>query len=622
MKKVLSIFICLLLILTVFMGYGKKEISGNDVTNNESESETTSNADSVEAEFSHTDAEMFTDRDLDDSYEESKAIRIELNENSVKADSNSVKISGSTFTITEDATYIVTGTLNDGMMIVDAPDTAKLQIVLNGVSITNSTSAPLYIREADKVFVTLAGENTLANGGIFNAIDDYNIDAAVFSKQDLTFNGSGSLTVISPAGHGIVGKDDLIFTGGSYTITSAFHAIDANDSVRVQEADFTLNAGKDGIHVENTDDPAKGFLYITSGSMKIECEGDGISAGAYMQIRNGNFEILAGGGSENGAKEHADHWGGFGGGEMPEGMPAGGDRPDGSAGRTQANISSEMKTTITEDSENDSDSSSSMKGFKAANSILIENGMFTVNSADDAVHSDESVTINGGIFEIASGDDAVHAEKTLTIADGKLNITASYEGLEALHIVIHGGNIELASTDDGLNAAGGTDQSGIGGRDTMFGGGDPRGGMSSNSNGSIVISGGTIYICASGDGIDANGTLEISGGYTTVVGPVQGDTATLDYDVNGTISGGTFIGTGSSNMAQSFHDSKQGVIAVSVGNQSANTNIILTDQNGKELISYTPEQDFEVVILSSPEIKSGETYTITIGSQSEELQAS
>lgn len=608
MKKAVSLMLCLLFLLSVFAGCQSKSDSEN--TSNTEEISTESTTD-VETDFSQTDADMFTERDEDSTYNESEAVKIELNGNSAKASSDSVKISGSTITITENATHIITGTFDDGMIIVDAPDTAKLQIVLNEANITSSNSASLYIKKADKVFVTLVGENTLANGGSFTAIDNNNIDAAVFSKQDLTFNGSGSLTVNSPAGHGIVGKDDLVFTGGTYTITSASHSIDVKDSIRIKNSVISANAGKDGIHAENTDDTEKGFVYIASGTMNIECEGDGISSGSYLQIKDGAINLLAGGGYENGTKESSDNWGDF----------RGGDRPGCRA--------EEIATTTV--SSDDGDSSSSMKGLKAADSILIENGTFTINSADDAIHSNVSVTVNGGTFEIASGDDAVHAEDSLTITDGKINISNSYEGLEACDIAVNGGDIKLVALDDGVNAAGGTDQSGMGGRDEMFGSSDnPRdggkqgrgGGMSSNSNGSIIISGGTLYINASGDGIDANGSLEITGGHTTVVGPTQGDTATLDYDTSGTITGGTFIGTGASNMAQSFSDSTQGVIAVSVGNQPANTKITLKDKDGKEIISYEPELDFQIVILSSPAIKSGETYTVTIGSQSEELQAS
>lgn len=546
------------------------------------------------------------------------------------------------------------------MIIVDAPDTAKLQLVFDGADINSETSAPLYIPEADKVFVTLAEgtENTLSNGGTYTAIDDSNIDSAIFSRQDLILNGSGSLAVTSPAGHGIVSNDDLVITGGTYTVSCASHGLKANDSVRITgETGLALYAGKDGIHAENDEDTSLGFVYISDGTMEIEAEGDGISAGAYMQIADGTFQITAGGGSGNAASESSDSWGQWGGGAP--GQPgdrggAGGDgmrgTDPGSAGEGESEETPDQSTpdqgasgsgesaealAFTESltasdsdasADTEDDSSTSMKGIKSDGDMMISGGSFTIDSADDSVHTNSSVTVSGGTFEIASGDDAFHGEDTLTVSGGTINITESYEGLEALSVNIQDGDITIVSTDDGLNAAGGTDSSGTtGGRDGMFGGGmggEPGGGMSSSSGGSIEISGGTLYINASGDGIDANGSLAISGGYTVVAGPTQGDTATLDYDTTAEITGGTFIGTGASGMAQTFSDSEQGVIAVSVGEQSAGTGITLTDKNGNEIISYTPELSFAVVILSSPDITSRETYTITVGEASGEFEAS
>ena len=618
MKKYLSILLVFALVCCLLAGCGKPSDNNGSIDNNNESSVTKpsdTSSDPADVDFSKMDADMFTERDIKTEYEESKAVSIQLNGTSATSSSDSVKISGSTVTITEEATYVISGTLTDGMIIVNAEDTAKLQIILNGVDITSKTSAALYILEADKVFVTLADgtENILANGGTFTAVDDNNIDAAVFSKQDLTFNGAGSLTVTSPAAHGIVCKDDLVFTGGTYTVNSASHGLDANDSVRISNSTkLTIYAGKDGIHCENTDDASLGFIYISDGTMNIEAEGDGIAAGAYVQIENGTFDLLIGGGSENGSNASSGNYGDFMGGGGHGGGRPGEMRPNGS----------QNSTTTTDES------STSMKGIKAANSLLISGGTFKIDSADDSVHSDVSVTINGGTFEIASGDDAIHAEETLTVTAGTFNITESYEGLEALNIDVKGGEFKIVASDDGLNAAGGTDSSGTtGGRDGMFGGGHGggpggMGGGMSSGNGSIVISGGNLYVKASGDGIDANGTLTISGGYTVVTGPAQGDTATLDYDKNATITGGTFIGTGALGMAQTFSDSKQGVVAVSVGNQSAGTNITLKDKSGKTLITYAPELSFAVVILSSPDIVSGDTYTITVGSKSGEFEAS
>lgn len=600
MKKILAGVLCLMILLGLFSGCGKRQFITVETSPETEDTQETTVAVTQPVEVE--ESEMFTQRDQKADYDKEKAVTVQLSGNAATASSDSVRISGSTVTITEEATYVIRGQLS-GMLVVNAPDTAKLQIVFDGVDIVSDTSAALYILEADKVFLTLADgtKNTLTNGGSFVAVDENNIDGAVFSKQDLTINGKGALTVTSPAGHGIVCKDDLVITGGNLEVNSASHGLDANDSVRIANANLVIDAGKDAIHAENTDDASLGFVYMASGMIKAEAEGDGIAAGGYMQIDGGTIDLLAGGGSENGSKKQSDSFGGFMGGGRPGGMGSGG-----------------MQDITTTD-----ESGTSMKGLKSAGDLTISGGNITVNAADDAIHSDTSLTINGGTFILASGDDAVHAEDTLTVTGGKIDISESYEGLEALHIDVQGGDIQLVASDDGLNAAGGTDQSGMtGGRDGMFGGGrGGMGGMSANSNGSIQVSGGTLYINSSGDGMDANGTLEISGGYTVVVGPTQGDTATLDYDKSAVITGGTFIGTGASGMAQTFSDSQQGVVAVSVGNQAAGTQILLKDNKGNTLISCQPELNFAVVILSCPEIVKGETYTVIVGSLSGEIEA-
>lgn len=667
MKKWTAIAAALFLVSGSLFGCGKDTPGTDTGTDGSSSAGSSSDASAdasgeTTADFSLTDADMFTDRDCRADYEEDDSIRIELNGDSAAADSDAVSISGSTITLTEEAVYLISGPLDDGMIIVDAADTAKLQLVFDGADINSETCAPLYILEADKVFVTLAdgSENTLSNGGTFTAIDDSNIDSVIFSKQDLTLNGSGSLTVTSPAGHGIVSKDDLVITGGTYTVTSSSHALDANDSVRITgDTAITANAGKDGIHAENNDDASLGFVYISGGTLNISSEGDGISAGAYMHITDGDFQILAGGGSVNGTKESSDNWGNFGGGMgggmgggrggmggdpgsmgMDPGSPGSGNHGSTSSGDSARNdaassnaaVTTAAVTAVTDSTTTDTtdadDGSTSMKGIKATGDMLISGGTFTIDSADDGVHSNTSVTVDGGSFEIASGDDGFHADEALTVVSGTIHISECYEGLEALDLRIEGGDITLVADDDGLNAAGGTDASGTeGGRDGMFGGGhggmggDPGAGGMSSSNGSLVISGGTLDITASGDGIDANGTVEISGGYIVVTGPTQGDTSTLDYDTTAVITGGTFIGTGASGMAQTFSDSEQGVIAVSVGEQSAGSTVTIQDKDGNDIVSFEPDLSFAVVIVSSPDIESGETYTLTVGSISGDVEA-
>lgn len=616
MMKNLSILAIFLMLAVITAGCGEQNIESvygtesSSVRNDSNSAASIIDSDADSSATSETSVgtdtrDIFSNRDFEVGYEESESALIKLNGDTAFCSSDAVEISGSTITITDERTYIVSGTLDDGMIIIDTDKSDKVQLVLDTVTIHSETCAPIYILQADKVFITMASgsTNTLSNGGTFTAIDENAIDAVIFSKEDLTLNGSGTLRITSPAGHGIVSKDSLRITSGSYDINCASHALSGKDEVCIANADFTMVSGKDGIHADNEDDASLGYVYIQSGTFSIDAEGDGISASSWLQIEDGSFDITAGGGSINAASASSDSWGNFKGGGRH-----GGGQMNGFTGNSSG----------TSAAETDSTDSTSMKGIKASDSLTINGGTFAIDSADDSLHSNASLAVNGGTFEIASGDDAFHADDTLTVTAGTINISESYEGLEGLHVVISGGDIALVASDDGLNAAGGTDSSGSGGRDGMFGG--P--GSSSSSNGTILISGGTIAITAYGDGIDANGTLEITGGYITVCGPTQGDTATLDYDVSGTISGGTFIGTGASGMAQTFSSSKQGVISINAGTQSAGTQIQLSDSEGNTVITYVPALDFSVVILSSPAIISGETYTVTVGSSSNTFTAS
>lgn len=604
--------------IIAFLCIGCLLLSGCGSESDDSQSTEVTQAPDTINDFAQTDTQMFTDRDRNATYDTKNAIIVRLDGTTAASDSNSVTVDGSTVTLTKEATYLLSGTLQ-GLLVVDAGEKDKLQLVFQNANIQNSTGAALYIKNADKVFITLAEgtDNTLTGGDSFIAIDDSNIDGALFSRQDLTVNGSGSLTVTSPAGHGIVCKDDLVLSGGNLTVTAASHGLDANDSIRMTDTTLSVTAGKDGLHAENSDDATKGFVYLHSGTLNITAEGDGISAGAYGQLEKGTVKILAGGGSENGTRENSGYYGQFGGGGFPGG---GGGRPQrpGSGGNGGNTGSSGSASPLAATGTADSTESTSMKGIKAGTSLLISGGSYTVDSADDAIHANENVTVNGGSFTLKTGDDGVHAEEYLVVTDCAMTISESYEGLEALHIQVDGGDVTLTATDDGLNAAGGMDASGAGGRDGQFGGRAPGQGA---SNGSILITGGQLQITASGDGIDANGTLSITGGNITVTGPTRGDTATLDFDAGGTISGGTFIGTGAMGMGQSFSQSEQAVIAVQVGAQSAGTAITLTDATGTVLISHTPAMDFQLVILSCPQLAKGESYTLTVGASTDSVTA-
>lgn len=462
------------------------------------------------AQTAGTASELFSDRDYETDYDESTAVQIRLNGSRAEADADSVQIDGSTVTITDEGTYVLSGTLDDGMIRVEAENTDKIRIILNGVTISSSTSAPIYVKQADKVFITLAAgtTNTLTNGGTFTAIDENDIDAVIFSKDDLTINGSGSLTVQSPAGHGAVSKDDLVITGGAIQITAAGHGLSANDSIRIADGSFRIQAGSDGLEADNDTDATLGFVYISGGQFDITAGADGINASSTVQIDGGDFTISA------------------------------------------------------------------------------------VN--DDGLHADGNLTVNGG----------------------SIAVTESFEGLEGLSLDINGGTIRVTASDDGLNAAGGNDQSGMG---------NARGTAAADSfaasgNTYIRIAGGSLTVNADGDGLDVNGTLTVSGGETYINGPTNSGNGALDYDGAAVITGGTFVAVGSSGMAMNFGtDSTQGSILASVGTQSAGTAVRLSDSTGTNLLEWTADKTFDSILISTPALKQGETYTLTAGSTSTEI---
>lgn len=237
--------------------------------------------------------EMFSERDKDSTYDEDAAITITLNGDVVSCDADTVEINGSAVTITDEGTYILSGTLNNGSIIVEAEDSDKVQLVLDGVDITCATSAAIYVKEADKVFVTMADntENKLTVTEEFAANDDNDVDGVIFSKADLTLNGLGALKVETSHGHGIVSKDDLVIADGNYEIIVSEKALSGKDSVRIANGNFVLNAGDDGIYSEHDEDYTKGFVYIENGNYTITAVNDGIHAGAQNVIVNGNITI-------------------------------------------------------------------------------------------------------------------------------------------------------------------------------------------------------------------------------------------------------------------------------------------------------------------------------------------
>ena len=259
-------------------------------------------ASAVVAEDSTTSAlvesGMFTERDLTGAYDAEDVMAIiTLSDSGSSASGTGVTIEGSTITITEAGTYIIRGTLTDGQIVVDAADDAKVQLLMEGASISTSGAAAIYVANADKVFLTLeAGtENYVSASGAAVEYDGSTVDGAIYSKDDLVINGTGTLEVTSAAGCGIVAKDDLKLAGATVSVSAYDHAIDANDSVRIASGEWSLSsATADGIHVENSDDTTEGWVYIAGGTTSITAATDGVDASATFTMDAGTLYISAG----------------------------------------------------------------------------------------------------------------------------------------------------------------------------------------------------------------------------------------------------------------------------------------------------------------------------------------
>ena len=523
-------------------------LSGCQNTDAASASNTPASADTEPVSAIDTSA-LFSERDLDGSYDESAAVPIQLTEETAACTSDAVSIDGARITLLDEGTYLVSGSLTDGQIAVDADDTDKVQIVLTGANITCADSAAIYSKNADKVFLTLAEgtENTLTNGGGYIAIDENNIDAVVFSKTDLTLNGSGSLTIDAQAGRGVVSKDELTVTGGSYTVTAAEHGMTGEDSLAVAGGRFTITSGKDGLHAENTDDSALGFLYVADGEFTIIAQGDAVSASGALQTDGGTFDLTTGEGSASVTMPAEDSFapGGRGGGpgrgdgSRPQGeQPAEGEtppeRPDSNNGGqppefpTQPAGEEPASAAGTAEMTDTAEDTVSQKGMKAEGTLTINGGTFTMDSADDCIHSGGALTVTNGTFTLSSGDDAIHSDDAVTIQSGEFSIPYCYEGVEGLAVTVEGGTFDVTAHDDGFNAAGGADSSGFGGRGDQF---------AASEDSFITVNGGTITIVSDGDCLDSNGDLTVNGGTLDLTCNGNGNTA-LDCSGSYTNNGG------------------------------------------------------------------------------------
>lgn len=604
--------------------------------------------------------------DEDDSWKDNTGT-VDLD--NVEVTGDGISVSDNVITISKGGDFEVTGTLDDGQIVIDTEEKVKLR--LSGMSLTNKNGSAVYVKNADKAYITLTDntKNTLTDGENYTSGDE-NEKGCITSRDNFEIKGSGSLTV-----------------NGNYN-----HGIFSSNSIEIGNGNITVNAKNDGIHANDT-------LAISGGTVNVTAEGDGLQAEEILDISEGEVNVTTTG--EVKASTSND----FGGrGEMKDSSQMTDDEIK--SMREQMNNN---QFTQTEESDDSEDTSS--KGIKADWMLDISGGEVTVNSTDHAIHCASDINITGGTLNLSSeSKKGISGHGDVTIDDGDITITKSTEGIESKKtLTINGGDIDITASDDGLNSGGtGANQNGGfgGGTNMQFGqqgdrgqigrpnsngqGGnqmtppempsdqngnqmtppempsnqngnqmtpsempsDQNGGqmtppeMSNGQNGNqmtppempngqngnqmtppnmqqaegneqdsehhIQINGGNIKIVADADGIDSNGSLFINGGTVTVDAQAMGAESAFDTDGAFIVNGGTIIGVSGSGMDESpnSYSAQNVILAYTTSQISAGDEVKITDSNGKTIAEYTAVKGGSKIVYSSDKLKTGETYTV------------
>ncbi len=448
---------------------------------------------------------QLTSADVD--WDGSDEITITLSDGESRSDSTNVTIDGDVITIGASGTYRVSGALSDGQIVVDAVDDGLVRLVLNGIDVTNSTTAPLLVENAGEVVVWLAdGSQNRLDDPVSYVFADSEADgpnAALYSTARLTIAGTGSLAVEGNFTDGITSKDDLVIIGGAISVTAIDDGIRGKDSLVVNDGTISVQAGGDALTSDGSD-----------------ADGTGIGI------------------------------------------------------------------------------------------IAINGGTLDLSAGTDGIDAVDAVEINGGVLSIAAGDDAVHADASLSVNGGAIQVTSSYEGLESAIVTITGADINIVSSDDGINVAGGNDGSGSAGP-----GGDRQDNFAGTGNQYAEISGGTIVVYSDGDGIDINGSITITGGTIVVNGPTANNNGALDVDGSFEISNALLVAAGSAGMAES-PDQGSGQPSLSVQFQAphpARTVIQIATEDGTTIAVFESSKSIQSIVFSSPELSAGTNYVISLG---------
>lgn len=383
---------------TPLAGCSESESTSNEASSSESEGST---SESAKTEWAVSN--LFSERDLDASYDEGTSTRVSLSDEGSATDGSGVEINGSEVTITREGTYIISGSLSDGRIVVDAAEDAKVQLVLDGTSVATTQSCALYVRTADKIFLTLAdgSTNSLTATGEDQEEDEHNLDGVVWSHEDLTINGSGSLAATSACGHGIVAKDDLSLVSGTITVNSEVDALQAKGVLAVNDGTYEIVAGDDGMHSDEDLIVLGGFINVTESYEGLE--------GAEVTIQGGDIQIVASDDGINASGTSQDD---------AEGSNA--STEDVGQGETQQPVESAPSRDQTGGTLDQADDTAY---------VLISGGTLKVNAEGDGIDSNGSLTVTGGETYISGptndGNGALDYAGTAAITGGTVIASGS-----------------------------------------------------------------------------------------------------------------------------------------------------------------------------------------------------
>ncbi|MDO4182681.1 MAG: carbohydrate-binding domain-containing protein [Coriobacteriia bacterium] len=497
----------------------------------------------------------YTDRDKDPSYDESSAVKIALNGSTatVQGTSSGVSVNGGVVTISQEGVYVFSGTLTQGQIVVECnkEDKAKVQIVLNGVTITNSTGPAVYVKQAKKAFVTLAAgsTNTLSDGADYTLEDGSDEPyACIFSKDNLTLQGSGTLNVNGTYRHAICSKDDLVITGGTYNVTAVEDALRGRDCVKICGGTFNLTSGEDAIKSNRDNSNTKGYVVIDGGTFTINAGDDAVHAETALIINDGTISV-----------------------------------------------------------------ESSYEGFEGQQ-IYINGGKSYVVASDDGLNAavGSSVDAMNGMGDAGqnhkwdfSGSDGAPAGDA---PDGQV-MPGGMGGTTQAGYTTVVTTVQAADSTTVVQAAGGPggDMGGMGGK----GGGMSQLSAEDAEKVFLQINGGYLEVDAGGDGLDSNGHIEMTGGTVYVNGPNSSGDGALDYETTASVSGGTLIAVGSVGMAEGFTDGTQPFATINASGGNGST-IELCDASGTVVASMTASKTFGNVVVTAPGLGEGSTCTLKV----------